>query len=201
MSNKYHRENASRILDLSFIFTLSLVVFGFYLSSPEEYEAKAARAVDKPDKLIVLNYAEEKKPPPPPKKPQIPVEAKDNEDIDELTIEDSEPYKENKYEEPPEELDPVVDINSLTNKPKIIKRFAAVYPERAIKAGAEALVVVELIADKNGKPTNIKILKGHPLFNDAAIAAISQYRFQAGMQRGKTVRVKWHIPLRFKLKN
>jgi len=75
------------------------------------------------------------------------------------------------------------------------------YPESAKKQGIEGKVTVEFIIDKEGNPENINIFKStHEVFNAAAISVFkSMPAWKPGMQRGKAVRVKLHVPVEFKL--
>jgi periplasmic protein TonB len=195
------KERSSRYLELSFILVLSFVIFGFFSASPEFKEYRSIKDIINPDSLVVI-YRINDEPPPPPKRPQIPIETDDDDDLDldDITIADTEVIKEYLSTDPPDEEDIVIDLIRLTVKPKIIKRVKAKYPDIAIKSETEGLVVIELVVDKKGVPRDLKVIKGHPMLNKAAIDAISEYRFQPGLQRGKAVRVKWVIPVRFRLK-
>jgi TonB family protein len=75
------------------------------------------------------------------------------------------------------------------------------YPESAKKQGIEGKVTVEFIIDKEGNPENINIFRStHEVFNTAAISVFkSMPAWKPGMQRGKAVRVKLHVPVEFKL--
>ena len=48
-------------------------------------------------------------------------------------------------------------------------------------------VVVGMIVDKTGKPSDLKILRSaDPLLDQSVLAAVSQFRFQAGTVSGQT---------------
>ena len=140
--------------------------------------------------------------PPPPARPQLPVEAEDDEEIDDVTIDDTEvDLTEEIPELEEEDEEEIVEFFAVQKKPEIIKKVLPKYPPIAQRAGIEGMVVVDFIVDEKGLPTAIKILKGHPMLDEAAIEAVEQYRFSPGMQRDKPVKVKWRVPIRFRLKN
>jgi protein TonB len=71
--------------------------------------------------------------------------------------------------------------------PVALKQPAPEYPEEARKMGVEGTVVVRFVVGPNGQVTRVKILKGHPLLNPAALEAVRAWRFQAGTYEGQPV--------------
>jgi periplasmic protein TonB len=197
------REKSSLWLDLSFVFSLFVTVAIFYGSSSDLTDRKAVENVDKPDQLVVIPPTQQIQTPPPPARPSIPVEAEDDEEIDEVTIEDTEVDLREIVSQidAPEEEDEIIPFYEVSQKPEITKRVNPKYPDIAIRAGVEATVTIQLTVSETGLPTDIKVIKGHPMLNQAAVDAVKLYRFKPGMQRDKPVKVKWAIPIRFRLKN
>ena len=77
-----------------------------------------------------------------------------------------------------------------------------VYPFLARKAGLEALVVVQVLVDKNGEIVDVTVLEksGSKVgFESAAVDAIRKLKWRPAMQRDKPVRVAVTIPIRFQL--
>ena len=76
-----------------------------------------------------------------------------------------------------------------------------VYPEAAKKSGAEGLVVVSFVVDKNGKVKNTKVEKGVSSELDKesmrVVAAMPDWR--PGMNKGKAVDVVMKLPVRWVL--
>jgi bla regulator protein blaR1 len=85
-------------------------------------------------------------------------------------------------------------------KPEIIERGNVVYPTEAKKQGIEGTVTVSLTIDKDGLPENIEVIEGNEVFHESTINAIKQYRFKPAVHKGKKVKVKWAIPIRYRLK-
>jgi protein TonB len=75
-----------------------------------------------------------------------------------------------------------------------------VYPELARRVGVEGKVMIELIVDERGRPTNLRVVRGIGMgCDDAAVAAVAKAKFKPGLQRGRPVKVKMVIPVTFKL--
>ena len=76
-----------------------------------------------------------------------------------------------------------------------------VYPQEAIDAGVEGRVFVEFYIEKDGSVTDGKVLKGIGYgCDEEALRVIGiMPKWQPGMQRGKAVRVRYTLPINFKL--
>lgn len=75
------------------------------------------------------------------------------------------------------------------------------YPAEAQTAGKQGRVIVQMIIDDNGKITNPRVLQGvDPLLDTEAIRLInSMPNWKPGMEKGKAVKVKYTIPVVFRL--
>lgn len=78
---------------------------------------------------------------------------------------------------------------------------ALVYPESAKKNGAEGTVYVTFVVEKDGKVSSAQVLRGIGYGCDEAAlnAVISMPAWKPGMQRGKPVRVRFNMPIKFSL--
>ncbi len=65
----------------------------------------------------------------------------------------------------------IVNFFSTDVKPALIKKPKIVYPELAMKAGAEGTVIVTLIIDEEGKIDSVRILKSVKMLDNAALEA------------------------------
>ena len=196
------RAKSPLIFDASMIGSLLIIIVIFSTARGSLNDKLVASNIDENVEVIEIPPTKQLTRPPPPARPQIPVEAEDDDEIDDITIDDTEV---DLTEEIPdideEEEDEVIEFFAVQQKPRVLKKVAPKYPSLAQKAGIEARVVVDFIVNRQGIPESIKILKGHPMLNDAAIEAIKQYKFSPGMQRDKPVPVRWRIPISFKLRN
>ena len=75
-----------------------------------------------------------------------------------------------------------------------------IYTEIARKARIQGVVIVQAIIDKEGKVTNVKVLKGLPMgLDESAVDAIKKWQFKAATLNGKPVTVYFNLTVNFKL--
>jgi len=148
--------------------------------------------------------------PPPPPRPPVPIEVPNDEILEEefialdAEIDFNEPL--NVPPPPPAQGDVepeifvVVEdmpemIGGMQNLYKVLK-----YPEIARLAGIEGKVIIQLLINEDGVPSNPIVLRSAgQILNDAAVEALLQQRFKPGRQRGKAVRVQMAFPVTFQL--
>ncbi len=77
------------------------------------------------------------------------------------------------------------------------------YPEAAKKAGKQGRVTVQFVVEKDGSISNVSTLRGvEPDLDKEAIRVISEMpKWKPAMQRGETVRVRYTVPVMFRLDN
>jgi periplasmic protein TonB len=74
------------------------------------------------------------------------------------------------------------------------------YPAQAKRMGTEGKVFVEFIVNKNGEPSDLKVIKGIGAGCDQeAMRVLALTKWEPGKQRGKPVRVKMVMPISFML--
>lgn len=75
------------------------------------------------------------------------------------------------------------------------------YPQTAIDENISGKVYVQFIVEKTGKLSNIKILRsGHDSLSRETVRLIkSMPKWDPGMDKGKTVRVRYNLPIVFKI--
>lgn len=84
--------------------------------------------------------------------------------------------------------------------PIIIDRAEPKYTEAARAARISGLVVVEATIDRNGRVTDVKVVKGLPMGLSAeAEAAVRRWRFKPGTQNGQPVPVYFNLTVTFKI--
>ncbi len=159
--------------------------------------------------------------PPPPPRPPVPIEVPNDEvledeilDIDaEISFEEPAdlppppppPAREEEEEEEEEEPEIFMAVEEM---PELIDGIGALqkklrYPEIAQKAGVEGMVVVQFVVDENGNAIDLVVTKGlGGGCDEEALRVIREHaEFKPGKQRGKPVRVRFSIPIRFRLTN
>ena len=75
------------------------------------------------------------------------------------------------------------------------------YPAAAQKAGIEGRVIVSFIVEPNGSVSNVEIVRSVDTdFDQEALRVVRQMpKWKPGKQDGSTVRVKFHLPIKFML--
>lgn len=75
------------------------------------------------------------------------------------------------------------------------------YPEEAMKKGLQGRVVVNFIVEKDGSLTNVNVARAvDPLLDAEALRVVKAMpKWTPGKQNGKPVRVKFNIPVSFRL--
>ena len=76
------------------------------------------------------------------------------------------------------------------------------YPKELEESCVQGRVIVRFIVERNGKLSNVKVVKSvHPVLDKEALRIVKLMpRWIPGRQNGITVRVKCYIPIIFRLK-
>jgi TonB family protein len=103
----------------------------------------------------------------------------------------------------PDEYEKAPVFIPYEQEPKIVKKVDPIYPEMAGIAGINGKVTVQFYVDKNGIVKNAVIMKAEPKglgFEEAAIAAIKQWKFTPALQQNRPVGVWVANTFIFKMK-
>lgn len=75
------------------------------------------------------------------------------------------------------------------------------YPEQAIEDGIEGVVFVTFVVEADGKITGVKVIRGigGGCDEEAVRVVRGMPNWKPGKQRGEAVRVKYNLPIRYKL--
>ncbi|MGA7614158.1 MAG: energy transducer TonB, partial [Thermoanaerobaculia bacterium] len=86
----------------------------------------------------------------------------------------------------------LVDIGTPgLNPPQIVERGNVTYPAAARRMGVEGIVVLQVLVSETGRPLQVKVLRGVPLLNAAAIESARTSKYRPATKDG--VRVKSHM--------
>ena len=170
--------------------------------------------------IPITEQPEQAAPPPPPAAPPIAETltiVEDDADVEETTIATSEETNqavEIKYvpvaveEEEPEEQTIFEVVEQMPEFPNggmaglmqyLSKNIK--YPTIAEENGTQGRVTVQFVVNRDGSIVDAKVLRGvDPYLDKEAIRVISSMpKWKPGMQRGKAVRVKYTVPVMFRL--
>lgn len=93
-----------------------------------------------------------------------------------------------------------VHVGGRIKAPARVAYTAPVYPSIAQSSRVEGDVVIEAIIGVDGFVENLKIVRGSPLLNDAARAAVSQWRYTPTLLNGVPVPVVMTVTVSFRLR-
>ena len=149
-------------------------------------------------------------PPPPEKTPETaptptlaPI-AEDPTDTGPATVQTAPEIQDTPVPTPPPTPPPqsVVSSRELDSPPKIVKMVKPKYPPLAKRAGRQGVVRVRFLIDRHGRVTKVKVVFAKPKglgFEDAAVAAVSQWVFEIPRLNGRPV-AAWVVQtIRFQL--
>ena len=96
--------------------------------------------------------------------------------------------------------DQIRRIGGDVSAPLIVYKVDPEFTEQARKAKAQGVVLVNLVVDRSGKPTNVHVIRGvgHGLDKEA-VDAVSQYRFRPAEEYGKPVPVALNVEVNFQI--
>ncbi len=99
-----------------------------------------------------------------------------------------------------EVVDTPVPEQRVSSPARLARGGTPPYPPVAREEGVEGDVVLELVLSTAGTVDSVKLIKGagHGL-DDAAMAAVRNYRFSPATKDGRPVRVRMHWTMQFRL--
>jgi TonB family protein len=83
---------------------------------------------------------------------------------------------------------------------KLIHRVEPEYPTMAKGAKVEGLVLLQVRIDEKGNVEVVKVIKGHPLLNPAAVEAVKKWKYAPTYLNGEPVSVVAIVTVTFTLK-
>lgn len=101
-------------------------------------------------------------------------------------------------EAPPPPSEPV-RVGGNVKEPKKLRNVAPVYPDVAKQARVQGVVVLEATIDTSGRVDNVRVLRGIPLLNEAAVEAVKKWAYSPTMLNGIAVPVVMTVTVNFTL--
>ncbi len=206
-------------LNLGLAISVGLVLFAFEYKSYDDGALKDLGSVDDEfEELLDIPITEQPPPPPPPPVEQpIIEEVPDEVEIEEIEVNfDVDVQEETVIKEvviaeaPPveEKADQIFDVVETMPTPqggmegwnKYLQNNLK-YPTQARRMGIEGTVYVVFVVNTDGSIQDVEILRGIGGGADEEAMRVVQNapKWEPGKQRGKPVRVKMRLPIRFKL--
>jgi protein TonB len=93
------------------------------------------------------------------------------------------------------------NLNELDTKPRVTRRFPPKYPYEAAQQGIEGKVLIKFVLTKEGTVKEPLVVESNPegVFDEAALEAVKQYKFNPGTIDGKAVDCIIRMPIVFEL--
>jgi protein TonB len=85
-------------------------------------------------------------------------------------------------------------------EPAKVRHVAPVYPELARRAGVRGVVELDCVLDVAGRVTDVRVVRGHPLLDAAAVEAVREWRYRPTLLNGVPVAVQLTVLVRFEIK-
>lgn len=97
------------------------------------------------------------------------------------------------------EGDPPLRIGGHIKEPKKIKDVRPVYPDIALSARVQGIVIIEAQIDQDGKVNNARVIRPVALLDQAALDAVLQWEFEPVLLNGQPVPVIMTVTVNFTL--
>lgn len=92
-----------------------------------------------------------------------------------------------------------VRVGGDIRQPMKVRDVKPVYPPLAQEGRVQGLVILEGVIDEQGNIADVKVLRGVPLLNDAAVEAVRQWRYAPTLLNGVPVPVIMTMTVTFTL--
>ena len=92
-----------------------------------------------------------------------------------------------------------IRLHSGIRAPQRIVNVTPVYPPIARSAHVEGVVIIEATIDETGNVVRTGVLRSIPLLDDAAIAAVRQWKFSPTLLNGIAVPIVMTVTVNFTL--
>ena len=95
--------------------------------------------------------------------------------------------------------DPILRVGGTVRQPQKVRNVDPVYPQLAILARLEGVVIIEATIGPDGKLMDARVLRGHQMLDQAALVAVRQWEFTPTLLNGVPVPVIMTVTVRFTL--
>lgn len=92
-----------------------------------------------------------------------------------------------------------VRVGGQIKEPKLLHRVDPAYPDLAQQARLSAIIIMEALVGTDGRVRAVKVLRGAPLFDDAALTAVKQWRYQPLLLNGIPTQFILTVTINFNL--
>jgi len=94
---------------------------------------------------------------------------------------------------------PPVRVGGAIGEPRRVHYVAPVFPAVARTSRTEGVVILEIVVTRDGLIRDATLLRSHPMFDQAALDAVRQWRYTPTTLNGTPVDVTMTVTVRFNL--
>ena len=94
-----------------------------------------------------------------------------------------------------------VRVGGSLKAPKLLKKVDPEYPELAKQARLSAMIILEATVGVDGRVKAVTILRGQPLFDDAAVAAVRQWVYKPLLLNGVPTEFILTVTMKFSIRS
>lgn len=197
-----------KLYEISLSITLLIIIVGFKFFPFELEKRKVIIATRENVTIEDIEQTRQENRPPPPPKPPVPIEAPGAEALEDVPLPSSEldvtqdvaPPPPPKVKEADSEDEYFVVVEEF---PELIGGYEGlmrrlVYPQVALRAGIQGRVQLIAYVNEHGDVDKVEVISGLAGgCTEAAVEAVKQSKFIPGKQRGRPVKVKVAMSIRF----
>jgi protein TonB len=95
----------------------------------------------------------------------------------------------------------IFELSEVDKEPQLIFQAQPTYPPRAYRERAQGTVIVQFVVDVDGSVFNVAVKQRSSSrdLDEAALNSVMRYKFTPGIKDGQPVRVKYEVPVTFKM--
>ena len=90
-------------------------------------------------------------------------------------------------------------VGGAVKTPKKLVNVPPRYPDDAVQAQVQGAVVLDVVLDADGVPTDVQVSQGVPMLDAAAIEAVRQWRYEPTLMNGEPVPIAMTVTVNFTL--
>lgn len=90
-------------------------------------------------------------------------------------------------------------VGGTIREPRKLKNVPPAYPPAALQARLQGVVILESLIGEDGRVARVKVLRGVPLLDEAAVEAVRQWEYEPTLLNGIPVPVIMTVTVTFKL--
>jgi protein TonB len=94
-----------------------------------------------------------------------------------------------------------VRVGGVVREPRKVKDVPPVYPRIALEARLQGMVILECVISPQGRVENVKVLRGVPTLDEAAVAAVRQWVYTPTLVDGVPTSVVMTVTVNFLLRD